>query len=70
MRDSVFSPILLHASVTCALDRSLHDTMAIMRIGSTEADLGRVMNYVAKGLEAAIDRSGWKFLDELSPRQV
>ena len=24
MRDSVFSPILLHASVTCALDRSLH----------------------------------------------
>jgi len=26
------------------------------------------MNYVAK--QAAIDRSGWKFLDELSPRQV
>ena len=44
--------------------------MTVMRIGSTEADLGRVMNYVAKGLEAAIDRSGWKFLDELSPRQV
>jgi len=45
-------------------------TMTFMRIGSTEADLGRVMNYVAKRLEAAIDRSGWKFLDELSPRQV
>ena len=42
--------------------------MTVMRIGSTEADLGRVMNYVAK--QAAIDRSGWKFLDELSPRQV
>ena len=41
-----------------------------MRIGSTEADLGRVMNYVAKGLETATDRCDWKFLDELSPRQV
>jgi hypothetical protein len=44
--------------------------MKVLRIGPTEADLDRVMNYVAKGLEAAIDRSDWKFLNELSPRQV
>jgi len=49
---------------------ALRGAMKVLRIGPTEADLDRVMNYVAKGLEAAIDRSDWKFLDELSPRQV
>ena len=49
---------------------ALRGAMKVLRIGPTEADLDRVMNYVAKGLEVATDRCDWKFLDELSPRQV
>ncbi len=44
--------------------------MRVWRIGETDLDRERVLNYVAKGLEVNPDRCEWKFLDQLAPMQA